>query len=361
LYQLIKNSSMNMVGKLCVLCMVVVVVKMRYYVVKTREVDSNINEEGKDYYNYEYSQYSDYDYGHYEDYDYGQDHQHRDYYEDYSKSGKITVKNWEESLLNNLVSDKITEAEKIVIITYLNSQPISKVLEKHLDAPETTKEYLIDIYENKDKPSCAKTAHGLLPTFAKDFKASRPHLELIPWKEAKSTIKKNLKKKLLGSGRIVTVHMTAPSTCGDHYFTMWREKKEIGIVHGYQGLFAAKVIYHKNWATLENILNRMFKPFDVIYPNKKDKTKENKKKTVRDRLKAFKELFGATLNGYVEQLQWLTNTELNDPVFKIINIYHGKPSSQIVTIAGACKDIKYLDEMTKTKKICSNHVERINE
>jgi len=227
LYQLIKNSSMNMVGKLCVLCMVVVVVKMRYYVVKTREVDSNINEEGKDYYNYEYSQYSDYDYGHYEDYDYGQDHQHRDYYEDYSKSGKITVKNWEESLLNNLVSDKITEAEKMVIIIYLNSQPISKVLEKHLGPTTTKKEDLIDIYENptKSNPSCAKTAHGLLPTFAKDFKASRPQLELIPWKEAKSTIKKNLKKKLLGSGRIVTVHMTVPSTCGDHYFTMWREKK----------------------------------------------------------------------------------------------------------------------------------------
>ena len=70
---------MNMVGKLCVLCMVLVVVKMRYYVVKTREVDSNITEEGKDYYNYEYSQYNDYDYG--------QDHQYSNYYEDYSKSG----------------------------------------------------------------------------------------------------------------------------------------------------------------------------------------------------------------------------------------------------------------------------------
>ena len=80
---------MKMVGKLCVLSMVVVVVKMRYYLVKTREVDGNITEDGKDYYNYEYSQNNDYVYGQNNDYDYGPDHQYRDYYyEDYNLLGE---------------------------------------------------------------------------------------------------------------------------------------------------------------------------------------------------------------------------------------------------------------------------------
>ena len=183
---------------------------------------------------------------------------------------------------------------------------------------------------------------------------SRDQRAVILWKEAKSTIEKNLKKNVVGFGKIVTVQMTIPVRPCDHYFTMWKGNR-IGIVHGYEGLFAAKVTYHKDWATLENILKRMFMPFNEFYPQQKDQTNANKKKTTTDRLMAFKELFGATLNGF--NMPWLTKQNYEpDEVFHISNIYYGKPSSLIATISSACNDIKYLNKMEKTKRTCSKYL-----
>ena len=141
---------------------------------------------------------------------------------------------------------------------------------------------------------------------------------------------------------------------------MWKSSSgKIGVVHGWQGIFHFRQLYHESWDQVYAHLQDMLKPDTRVHQRESPEHAAR----IQTQINGFKGLFGETVNNVGFISQFIDKPKVVEPnCIELRDIMAGFPSGKVPSIGDVCLSSQVFgtcyQEMSETIKLCHKEIKK---